>query len=97
MVGGSYRRWDDPDAGTYAAPEARLEHSTTWERNHAVSEVVTAVLGAGLVLELFHEHEVTNAPWPWLARGDDGLYRVPEGHPRLPLSYSLRARRPDVA
>lgn len=94
MVEGEFRRWDEPGTGTYAVPEARLEHTATWERNHALSEVVTAVLDVGLRLELLREHAVTDAPWPWLERGQDGLYRTPSGAPRIPLSYSLRARFP---
>jgi hypothetical protein len=61
--------------------------------------VVTAVLGAGLRLELLHEHDYTLFPrWPHLEL-DAGtveagpVYRQPEGSARLPLMYSLRASR----
>lgn len=40
------------------------------------------------------EHEVL--PWrglPLLVQNSDRLWRVPDGHPRFPLSYSLRARK----
>ncbi len=56
------------------------------------SDVITAVLDAGLTLELFHEQSYTNAPWPRAERGDDGYYRLPNGWPRSQLTYSLRAR-----
>ena len=89
-------RWDDK-GGTYAAPDAVMENTVTYERAHSLSDVITAVLDAGLTLELFHEQSYTNAPWPWTERGDDGYYRLPAGRPRFPLTYSLRARAGDLA
>ena len=41
-----FARWDEK-GGTYAAPDAVLDHTTTYERVHALSEVITAVLDAG--------------------------------------------------
>ncbi|HEX3981650.1 MAG TPA: class I SAM-dependent methyltransferase [Acidimicrobiales bacterium] len=79
--------------GTYAVPDAELSNRTTFERAHSVSEVLSAVLDCGLTLELVHEHSYTNAPWPWLIRGDDKMFRLPDGWPRYPLAYSVRARR----
>jgi 2-polyprenyl-3-methyl-5-hydroxy-6-metoxy-1,4-benzoquinol methylase len=93
IIDAEYRAWDEP-GGTYAAPDALLEHTVTYERDHALGDVLSAVLDAGLVLELFHEQSVTNVPWPWAVRDDDGTYRVPDDGPRFPLTYSLRARRP---
>jgi hypothetical protein len=65
----------------------------SFERNHSLSDVLTAVLDAGLIIELFHEQVYTNAPWPWMVRGDDWFCRLPEGRPKYPVTYSLRARR----
>ena len=79
--------------GTYAVPDATLEAPVTVERAHPLSEVVSALLDVGLVIELLHEQAFTTAPWPWLERGDDGLYRFKKGFPRYPLTYSLRARK----
>lgn len=88
-----FRAWDGP-GGTYAAPDAVLDGAVTFERDHALSDVLTAILDASLVLELFREQSYTNAPWPWAERGADGYYRLPADSPRFPLTYSLRARRP---
>lgn len=88
---GDYVRWDEK-GGTYAVPEARLKNTATFERVYALSEVFSAVVDAGLSVELFHEESYTNAPWPWTVRGDDGFYRLPEGWPKYPLTYSLHAR-----
>lgn len=94
-INAGYQAWNDPEqTGTYAAPQASMKHTETYERHYAISEVVTALLQAGLQLELLGEHEVTNEPLGWLQRGSDGLYRVKAGSPRYPLSYSVKARKP---
>jgi SAM-dependent methyltransferase len=80
------------DPGTYADLDAKTVNDRTEEWQHPLSDVVTAVIDAGLVLELLHEHDFTVTPrWPLLEERD-GLLRMPEGGPRLPLMYSLRAR-----
>ena len=71
-----------------------LSSVSCFERLHAISEVLTAVLDAGMTIELFHEFDVTPAPTPWLEPRDDRLYGFPEGRRRFPLTYSLRARHP---
>lgn len=91
VLGAAFTEWRE-SGGTYAAPEADLEHTQTFERAHALSDVVSAILDVGFTLELLHEQSYTNAPWPWAVQGDDGYYRVPAGSPRFPLTYSLRAR-----
>jgi SAM-dependent methyltransferase len=82
------------DAGTYADLEAETTHDETLEWAHGLGDVIGAVLGAGLRLELFNEHDYTLFPrWPFLEQQPGAIYRQPEGSPRLPLMFSLRARR----
>jgi 2-polyprenyl-3-methyl-5-hydroxy-6-metoxy-1,4-benzoquinol methylase len=82
--------FDDP--GTYADLEAHTKHNRTEEWVHPLGDVVSAVIEAGLVIELLHEHDYTLFPrWPFLEQDGDA-YRFPAGQPRLPLMYSLRAR-----
>jgi hypothetical protein len=51
------------------------------------------VIGAGLTPEFLHEHDYTLFPrWPMLEKSGFDTYRLPEGHPRIPLMFSLRAR-----
>lgn len=86
------------DPGTYADLAAETSHNVTREWAHTLADVLGALLGAGLRLELFHEHDYTLfARWPFLVEDRDTLearavYRLPQGMPRLPLMYSLRAR-----
>ena len=63
--------------------------------NHSLGEIVTAVASRGLVVEQLHEHDYTTfGRFPWLVRRGDGTYALPAGTPRVPLSFSLLARRP---
>jgi len=81
--------------GTYADLSASTTNNATHEWVHPIADVLGAILGAGLRLELFHEHDYTLfARWPHLVAEPGGIYRQPEGSPRLPLMYSLRARAP---
>jgi SAM-dependent methyltransferase len=83
--------WDQD--GSYADREAHLEHTVSYERLHSTADLLTAVLDAGLTVELYHEFDVTPAPTDWLERRDDGLFHFPDSAFRFPVSYSLRARR----
>ncbi len=83
--------YDEP--GTYADLTAKTVHNRSIEWSHGLGEVVSAVIAAGLELELLHEFDYTLFPrWPLLERAGDGTYRMPEGTPEIPLMYSLRAR-----
>jgi hypothetical protein len=90
---------DDDEPGSYADLEVPTRNNATREWAHTLADVVTAVLGAGLRLELLHEHDYTLFPrfthleLDTEALGAGVIYRQPEGEPKLPLMYSLRARR----
>jgi SAM-dependent methyltransferase len=87
-------RNDYDEAGTYTDPDAETVHNRTEEWQHPLSEVVNALIGAGLTIELLGEHDHQAYPqWPFMVR-DGFVYRMPEGIPRLPLMYTLRARKP---
>ena len=86
--------YDEP--GTYADLEAPTTNNVSYEWTHTVSDVIGAVLAAGMALELFSERgDYTLFPrYASMARGDDGRFRLPPRFPRIPLIYSLVARRP---
>jgi SAM-dependent methyltransferase len=89
---------DDDEGGSYADLDAATEHNATREWAHPVAEIIGAVLGAGLRLELFSEHDYTLSPRFDFLEPDAGaletgmIYRQPAGRPRIPLMFSLRAR-----
>lgn len=84
---------DEP--GTHADLSAETTHNRTYEWNHTLGAVVSAVIDAGLAVESLHEHDYTLWPrWPFLVKSGFDTYRLPEGVPNLPLMYSLRACKP---
>ena len=93
-------RWDDP--GDYADPDARLENSVTYQWNHGLGEIVTALIDAGLTIEFVNEHKTAYwraLPWMESVQGANDWrvldeWRLPEGRgDELPLTYSIRTRK----
>ena len=91
--------FDDGEQGSYADLEVPTRNNSTIEWAHTISDVVSAVLGAGLTLESLSEYDYTLFPrFNHLVEDRDYLaaqavYRQPADRPKLPLMYSLRARR----
>jgi SAM-dependent methyltransferase len=80
------------DASTYTDGGAPA-HSTTYEWNHSLGEIVTALAKRSVMVTYLAEN-----PWTSYRAHDDliedprGIFRAPEGSPQLPLSFTLRAR-----
>ena len=87
-------RWEG--YGDYADRKAKLEHDVTYEWPHPPSEVVSALIDAGLRLEFFHEFSVTpHAQLPSLMEPvDDMMSRLTKYDGSVPLVYSIRATKP---
>jgi hypothetical protein len=67
----------------------------THEWAHPISEILDALIAAGLTIEMFHEHDrLAWQLWPCLEYDGNRMYRLPEDRVKLPLSFSLRARKP---
>ncbi|MBB5933965.1 class I SAM-dependent methyltransferase [Streptomyces zagrosensis] len=85
-------RTDVPRTYTDGPPLA--EATTCYEWRHGLGDIVTALLGAGLSIEVFRETDLL--PWPrfeGMEPTDDGWWRLPARDPKIPLMFALRARR----
>ncbi|GAB3814181.1 class I SAM-dependent methyltransferase [Tessaracoccus terricola] len=87
--------WDDP--ATYASDEP-VASPVSWEWNHGLGEIVTAVLGAGLRLDVLVEHD--SVPWdalPGMMERDEVTqeFRLRDRPERLPASFTLIATLAD--
>lgn len=84
-----------------------LKNTKTYEWNHGLGEIVTALIDAGLRLDFLHEHrEVAWQALPWMepvqaSSGEPSrhrrraAWRLPEAQrDSCPLMYSLRASKP---
>jgi SAM-dependent methyltransferase len=81
------------EGGTYADPAAKLTSGPAYEWQHPLSDVINALLGAGLRLEFLHEFPFDG--WqrlPSMVRREDGFWSLP-GRSDLPFLFSLRARK----
>lgn len=84
--------WHDENQ-TYAG-SGTLSNTTINEWNHGLGQTVTALIDAGLRIELLHEHR--GIDWqslPWM-RKEDGRWVLPE-HQRdlVPLEFSILATK----
>jgi SAM-dependent methyltransferase len=83
-------RWDAAPVWDKEAPEV----TTHYEWSHGLGEIVGALIEAGLTIELLREHRT--CLWQALAfmvEDEDGWWRLPDRPERLPLMYSIRARK----
>ncbi len=100
VVGHAYSETAEPmvfvEDGTYVETEHVFAHRTSHCWNHGLGEIVTALLDAGLVLTQLVEHD--SVPWEampgQLVQGELGEWRLRERPERLPLTYTLQARKP---
>ena len=85
--------WEEE--GSYADHDAKLEHTSCYVWMHPIGRIVTALIEAGLVVEFLHEFpESCFQRFPGMTKGDDDWWHMPVGEDRLPLTFSIRARRP---
>jgi SAM-dependent methyltransferase len=81
--------------GSYADPTAPTDGLREHGWDHSLGEIVTALIDAGLRIELLHEFPFVEWPVPFLVEGDDGRYRLPaDAKGELPLFFSIRATKP---
>lgn len=88
--------WDDDS--TYVPTSRPLTATKTYEWNHALGEIVTALLDAGLRIDALVEHD--SVPWEALPgrmthRATDGEWVLTGRFARvMPLTYTIRATKP---
>ncbi|MEI6309711.1 MAG: class I SAM-dependent methyltransferase [bacterium] len=84
-------RWEVD--GDYADPQAQV-NLPSYEWTHSLSDILNALLQAGLELESLREF-----PWamyqcfPFLEQRPDGFWQMPGGVDSIPMLFSLRMRK----
>ncbi|KRQ22592.1 MULTISPECIES: bifunctional 2-polyprenyl-6-hydroxyphenol methylase/3-demethylubiquinol 3-O-methyltransferase UbiG [Mycobacteroides] len=86
--------WDDGQ--TYVPTDKVIQASTTYEWNHSLGEIVTALIASGLRLDLLIEHD--SVPWEALpghmAPRPGGEWALSERSGVMPLTYTIKATKP---
>lgn len=84
--------------GSYADPDAQVEHEAEYGWAHSMGEIVTVLAEAGLRIEFLHEFPFTffrAMPYLRASTDDARTWRLPEPYDgRLPLLFSLKASKP---
>ena len=81
--------------GSYASPEAVLNHKATFTWSHPLSEVIDSLIGAGLHIEFVHEFPFSIEKWfAFMERRNDGLYHMTKHAGSVPMLFSIKARKP---
>ena len=84
----------DDSPTTYTDAHQPVAHSRSYEWNHSIGEIVSALIRNGLQLESLQEYDWTvRQRFPWLVQKSDGTWTSPPGMPRIPLTFSLLASR----
>ena len=81
---------------TYTGDTTPVAHTTTCEWIHPLSDIINAVIGSGMTLDYLHEHEELAwafAPIMVPIEGKRRMWVLPEGFPKLPLAFSLKATK----
>ncbi len=81
------------DTGTTYASDTILKNRTTYEWPHSLDEIFSSILAAGLRIEAFHEY--TAMPWEPISHlvSTAAGYALPERRERLPMMFSIAARK----
>lgn len=81
--------------GSYADPTADVGDQQEHGWAHGLGEIVTALVAAGLRIEVLDEHPFLEWPADFLVEAADGTWRLPpEIKGELPLMFSLLASKP---
>ena len=89
--------FDEEEPGTYVDTDVEFVHTRAMSWNHGLGETVTALLTRGLQVTGLVEHR--SVPWDALPGrmvrdADFDEWRLLEHAERLPLTYTLQARKP---
>ncbi|MBN1230527.1 MAG: class I SAM-dependent methyltransferase [Anaerolineales bacterium] len=84
--------------GSYADPYAKVNQSFSYEWTYTLEGIFTALIQSGLTIQFLHEHAKTHyAMFPFLEESPPGVYTLPDGMPPIPLTFSIRAEKPDFS
>jgi 2-polyprenyl-3-methyl-5-hydroxy-6-metoxy-1,4-benzoquinol methylase len=80
---------------TYTGDPRPLTHSRNYEWIHPLSDVVNALILAGLRLDFLNEHEVIVwKAFPDMPEVGEDVFALADGYPSIPLSFSVGASKP---
>ncbi|MEZ4521816.1 MAG: class I SAM-dependent methyltransferase [Thermomicrobiales bacterium] len=91
----SGRVFEFAEDGSYADAAENVANRDTREWHHRLEEIVNALIASGLRIDRIGEYPML--AWqmlPFMVKGDDGWWRIPDGFLQLPLMLSIEASKP---
>jgi SAM-dependent methyltransferase len=86
-----------PDEGCYSDRSARSSEPVHYEWTYRLGDLLSVLIEVGLRIEFVREHPFTvYQALPFFERREDGYWHAPEGMPRVPMLFSLRAIKPEA-
>ena len=77
---------------TYTGKEIIESPSQEWQ--HSISDILNALIEAGLRLEMFNEYPVSAyRAFPQMRRHEDGWWRLDKSHTEIPFLFSIKASK----
>ncbi|WP_258045556.1 class I SAM-dependent methyltransferase [Mesorhizobium sp. NBSH29] len=87
--------WDEKR--TYTGDTRPIAHSRYYEWIHPISDVVNALIKAGLALDFLNEHDTVSwQHFPFAVKAGKDMFALPDGTPKIPLAYSIGATKRTV-
>ena len=75
---------------TYTESNEEVKSTVSYGWNHSVSKILGVLMARGFTLDFLHEHDCMPSRFlSILERHDDRMFRLPEGQPQFPLSWSF--------
>jgi SAM-dependent methyltransferase len=82
------------EANTYTGDARPLTHTRNYEWIHPLSNVVNALIGAGMTIDFLNEHDILAwDAYPFMVESGVDQFLLPDGMPKIPLSFSIGATK----
>lgn len=79
---------------TYTGDTRPISHTRNYEWIHPLSDIVNALISAGLTIDFLNEHEIVVwRAFPFVVEKSEGHFGLPDGIPKIPLSFSIGATK----
>ncbi len=81
---------------TYTGDTAPIANTVTHGWNHPLSDIITGVIRSGMRLDWLNEHEELAwefSPIMQVKEGKRRMWVLPEGFPKVPLAFSIKATK----
>ena len=77
---------------SYASGDTKVSHTESYEWFHSLGDIINSLTGVGLRIEFLHEFPYcVYKMLPFMEKGKDGWWRLPDQQDSIPLMFSLKA------